>query len=390
MSDDKLSQDEINELLKGMQNQESNEEETKEASTIHAYLTEMEKDTVGEIGNISIGSSVTALSTLLNQKVEITAPEVSIVGKDSLKDTFPHPHVVIHVRYTEGFEGTNLFVITTEDAAIIADLMLGGDGQNPSSELSDMYISAVQEAMNQMMGSASTSMSTLFNRRVDISPPEVDVVNFQNQGAETYIPEGDLLINISFRLQVGSLINSRIMQLVSVPFGKNFSKALLEGAAPSGEASAQQKGEEEELQSMPLRELSEDRHTEEKGESFGEREGQHVGARLAKPDPVVQKAVFSNFESSNFPEAEMHNLNMLLDIPLEVKVELGRTRKTIRDILAIAQGSIIELDKLAGEPVDVLINDKLIAKGEVVVIDENFGVRITDIVSQKERITQLK
>ncbi|KQL58646.1 MULTISPECIES: flagellar motor switch phosphatase FliY [Bacillaceae] len=378
MSDRPLSQDEINALLQGLKEDEPSEPEKNdqehETVEITDILTPMEQDTIGEIGNISFGSSATALSTLLNQKVEITTPTVTSIDQSTLHDLFPHPHVVVHVDYTEGFEGSNLFVITTKDAAIIADLMLGGTGEKPDETLTDMHLSAVQEAMNQMMGSASTSMSTLFNRRVDISPPRVQIVDFNTQKKPEYVPEGDHLIGISFSLKLGELIDSQLLQIINVPFGKSYAQALL--------------GETHEV---------EETHVEKK-ESIKEPTyfQQHEEPnRVKQPTPtmakeqLVEKAVFSNFEKPNLPDSEMKNLDMLLDIPLEVKVELGRTKKTIQEILTISQGSIIELDKLAGEPVDVRVNDRLIAKGEVVVIDENFGVRITDIVSKKERINHL-
>ncbi|WP_353625931.1 flagellar motor switch phosphatase FliY [Bacillus sp. JCM 19041] len=260
--------------------------------------------------------------------------------------------------------------------------MLGGNGESPNQELSEMHISAVQEAMNQMMGSASTSMSTLFNRRVDISPPDVEVVSFKEQATNNYVPDGEHLISITFTLKVGNLIDSKLMQLINVPFGKGYASALLEGHTSTVEAEA------------PIVEEPIKRNQPQTGSpseiNQTVRPNQQIGSSL-KPvtEQMVEKAVFSNFEKTRLPDSEMENLDMLLDIPLEVKVELGRTKKTIRDILSVTQGSIIELDKLAGEPVDVLINDRLIAKGEVVVIDENFGVRITDIISKKERINKL-
>ena len=175
MGNDMLSQEEIDALLRG-----TVEEEVFDHSddlNLNDYLSDMEKDALGEIGNISFGSSATALSTLLNQKVDITTPEVSVLLQSKLVEEFPHPYVAIQVRYTEGFSGTNLLVIKQSDAAIIADLMLGGDGQNPTELMDEIQLSAVQEAMNQMMGSAATSMSTIFSKRVDISPPSIDILN---------------------------------------------------------------------------------------------------------------------------------------------------------------------------------------------------------------------
>jgi flagellar motor switch protein FliN len=384
MSDGMLSQEEINALLNGM---DSDQDKDKSAPSLdtNEYLTDMEKDTLGEIGNISFGSSATALSSLLNQKVDITTPEVTVVEKKFLDQEFPRPHVAVKVEYTEGFEGSNLLMIKTTDAAIIADLMLGGDGTNPLEDLTDMHISAVQEAMNQMMGSASTSMSTLFNMKIDISPPSVDVMDIKNGENTDYVPPEEILVKISFQLQVGDLIDSKIMQIVTLHFAKEFIKNLTNPEEP-------QVVEEEAAVAEPAVQtpIREDASSEQAFQIEPKETTQHVGGMSGRGASTIQPAAFESFDQPQLTSAQTGNLDMLLDIPLNVKVELGRTTKSIRDILEFTQGSIIELDKLAGEPVDILVNEKLIAKGEVVVIDENFGVRVTDIVSQAERIRNLK
>lgn len=401
MSDDMLSQDEINALLNG-NTDEPAPEQNKEVA-IDDHLSPIEQDALGEIGNISFGSSATALSTLLNQKVEITTPAVSLVDRNNLEDEFPHPYVAIQVSYTEGFSGINLLVIKQSDAAIIADLMLGGNGENPTDELGDIHLSAVQEAMNQMMGSAATSMSTIFSKRVDISPPSIDLLDLaQGEGAEKIPPE-DLLVRVSFRLTVSHLIDSNIMQLLPLDFAKDLVTDLMqqEGSdVNAGKAEtaatvappAQEKtaiGKQQPFaqggQAMPS-------GSQEQYQEFAQPESFHYTQPAYQPaQPTnVQPAVFSNFESQGMQQSEVKNLNMLLDIPLQVTVELGRTTRPVEEILDLSSGSIIELDKLAGEPVDILVNSRLIAKGEVVVIDENFGVRVTDIMSQTDRLKKLK
>ncbi|MFC0558595.1 flagellar motor switch phosphatase FliY [Halalkalibacter alkalisediminis] len=407
MNDDMLSQDEINALLAGVSGGDDDVQTTDEDNSflrLSDYISEIEQDALGEIGNISFGSAATALSTLLNQKVDITTPLLSIITRKELELAFPQPHVAVHVEYTEGFEGMNLLVIKTTDAAIIADLMLGGDGTNPSLDLTEMHVSAVQEAMNQMMGSASTSMSTIFNKRVDISPPGIDLMDVKKDEGTTNLPEEDTLVKISFRLKVGDLIDSNIMQLVTVTFAKNLVNELMN---PGGEMEedipmymeepqpklegkvdpvvpVQHNQSNQASQQMPREQMAPP-HYEQRGQ-------QHLGqaSTFAQRDVDVQPAAFSTFETPQLNPNESNNLNMLLDIPLQVTVELGRTKRSIKEILKFTQGSIIELDKLAGEPVDILVNQKLIAKGEVVVIDENFGVRVTDIVSQEDRIRNLK
>ncbi|GAE29256.1 flagellar motor switch phosphatase FliY [Halalkalibacter hemicellulosilyticus] len=404
MNDDMLSQDEINELLKGVSSSEDEDSSQSDSDSdlgISDYLSDVEQDALGEIGNISFGSASTALSTLLSQKVDITTPTLSIIRRDELEDEFPRPHVAIHVNYTEGFEGMNLLVMNTSDAAIIADLMLGGDGTNPDEELNEMHTSAVQEAMNQMMGSASTSMSTIFNKRVDISPPGIDLMDVKNNEGTKHVPDDDILVKISFRLTVGSLIDSTIMQLVTISFAKELVNELMNPSIPEEEPVVKQAGEPVQQQATSQGEThsrnqpypennSYSNSTSAPQPSYANRGQQHLGGQFNQRDVDVQPAAFSQFENHQLSHEESNNLNMLLDIPLQVTVELGRTKRSIKEILEFSQGSIIELDKLAGEPVDILVNQKLIAKGEVVVIDENFGVRVLDIVSQEARINHLK
>lgn len=376
MNDDMLSQDEIDALLKGTSSLDKFSEPNK-SSQVDDYFTEMEKDALGEIGNISFGSSATALSALLNQKVDITTPFVSLVYKEELTNEFPNPHVAVQVQYTEGFSGTNLLVIKHEDAAVISDLMLGGTGENPTEIMDEIKLSAVQEAMNQMMGSAATSMSTVFQKKIDISPPSLDILNIQKGEGTELIPQDDVFVKVSFNLKVGTLIDSNIMQLLSISFAKSLVEELLVPSAEDTAASIEKESDLNERQAEPpAAEYIQDEETQQA-------EPVHV--------PVdVQPASFSEFEHMSSPQGNSRNLDMLLDIPLQVTVELGRTKRTVQEILALSSGAIIELDKLAGEPVDILINSKLIAKGEVVVIDENFGVRVTDIISQRDRINKLK
>ncbi len=384
MNDGMLSQDEIDALLNGTDDNQLSDSSENEETKIEEVLSEIETDALGEIGNISFGSSATTLSTLLSQKVEITTPTISTIKQSDLVKEFPKPHVGIEVQYTDGFEGVNLFVLQSSDAAIIADLMLGGDGRSANEDLNDIHLSAVQEAMNQMMGTAATSMSTVFHKRVDISPPSIMVFDVQAEKNNEYIPKDDVLIKVSFQLKIGDLIDSNIMQILPIPFAKKMVDGLLNpptndakdkpeaaSQAPEPEVRTQQTND---VQAMSENTPSAPKHL---GESTHE-------------NATVHSASFSNFEEVDLPKNEKRNLDMLLDIPLQVTVELGRTSHTVKDILELSSGSIIELDKLAGEPVDIHVNNKLIAQGEVVVIDENFGVRVTDIVSQSDRLRKLK
>ena len=235
MSDEMLSQEEIEALLRGETLEDitsNNVGAVVEEIKVDDHLSAMEQDALGEVTNISFGSSATALSALLGQKVDITTPSLSMINRNRLEEEFPHPYVAVQVEYTIGLTGMNLLVIKQSDAAIIADLMLGGDGLNPKPELSEIQLSAVQEAMNQMMGSAATSMSTVFNKKVDISPPSIDLMNISKNEGRDNIPDEDLLVKVSFRLRIGELIDSNLMQLLPLNFSKKIVKSLMGGDDP--------------------------------------------------------------------------------------------------------------------------------------------------------------
>lgn len=407
MTDDgMLSQEEIDALLNASSDddeEESEDLELESSSEINEsdYLTSIEKDTLGEIGNISFGSSATTLSTLLNQKVDITTPTVSVIRKSDLLTEFEFELVSVEVEYVEGFTGRNVFVIKASDAAIISDIMLGGDGTNPEEELTEIHLSAVQEAMNQMMGAAATSMSTVFNKKIDISPPIIGVGEEAKHASTQSINE-EIFVQVLFQLKVGTLIDSSIMQIIPFPFANEMVAELIEPSAGLEDT-------EEMLEDNLLEDLESVIEETEEQSSTGEvnlpkdkqetspiaekevnmQEPKNIGTKVDEHAPIEQ-ANFSAFDPIELNQTEQQNLDMLLDIPLEVTVELGRTERSIRDILDLTAGSVVELDKLAGEPVDVFVNKKLIAKGEVVVIEENFGVRVTDIISQTDRIMNLK
>lgn len=425
MSDEMLSQEEIEALLRGESLDKKSDEDVEdplnsdsEEYKIEDYLDDMSRDALGEIGNISFGSSATALSSLLGQKVDITTPSLSMINRNKLEEEFPHPYVAVQVEYTTGLMGMNLLVIKQSDASIIADLMLGGDGLNPAEELNEIHLSAVQEAMNQMMGSAATSMSTIFNKKVDISPPSIDLMNFSNNEGTENIPDDDLLVKVSFRLKIGTLIDSNIMQLLPLNFSQNLVKSLMNPDAeepvesveeqptpepeqqisPQASANGQTTSQEQQVQQPmyqqpdPMQQAQQPMYQQ----PMQQQQQQPMYQQPMQQQPVqqpqmnVQQAQFVDFEQANLKQTEARNLNMLMDIPLQVTVELGRTKRSVKEILELVSGSIIELDKLAGEPVDVLVNSRLIAKGEVVVIDENFGVRITDILSKEDRLNNLR
>lgn len=367
MDDRLLSQDEIDALLRAVPPQAS------------PQLDDVEIDALGEIGNISMGTAATTLSMLLGEEVRITTPRVSVTTEAELRRQYPYPYVLLEVRFVQGLEGRNLLVVQEKDALLISELMMGGKGMPQVDKLDEMRLSAVGEAMNQMMGSSATAISSVFQKKVNISPPSIHYVNL----AESRLDLGsgaEYLVKISFRMTIGDLADSEIMQILPIDFAKQMVVTLMGSISPHirGEKGAEAPGQE--TRPGPSGSQS----------SIAARPAEcETGRELGGAGKTVRPVEFAPLSTSH-AESGGGNLDLLLDIPLEVTVELGRTKRLIKEVLELGVGSIIELEKLAGEPVDVLINGKLVARGEVVVIDENFGVRITDIIAPVERVKQLQ
>lgn len=389
---DMLSQDEIDALV--------NDNEGGEGGTDLEgdELSEGEKDVLGEVGNIAMGAAATTLYTLLDKKVEITAPEVRVVTFEEISEEYERPCVLNRVEYVEGLEGINILIFNQKDAAIIADLMMGGDGTDYDLELDEIHLSAVAEVMNQMMGSASTSLSSIIDSVVNITPPDAKFLDMEAavEKSDSYFEPQEKVVSTSFSLKIGDLIDSRFKQLAPVSFTKQLVKKLMnkEGGLTVSEGNFQQEEIDEVTEN---RTGSKKNATAEKsGSTERKKQKQQVAAaagtasgNVSKDRQVgVQKAQFPDFDNQ-VPETVPKNMELIKDVPLEVTVRLGKAKMTINEILDLGEGSIVELDKLAGEPVDLLVNGKLVAKGEVVVIDESFGFRVKDIVNPLARIGDL-
>ncbi len=341
-------------------------------------------DVLGEIGNIAMGAAATALYSLLNQKVEITTPDVKVSTIRAIADEYEKPCVLVQVEYIEGIEGLNLLIIKEEDAAVIADLMMGGDGSNPSLELDEIRLSAISEAMNQMMGSAATSMSSILNEVVNITPPVAKYIDLDDVVSEVngYFGEDEVLVDNSFHLKVGDLIDSSFKQISKLDFANKLVSRLTE--IDNG-LLAKDWSINDDIVSDVKKEKERVKPEKERGEI-----PVSYGGNIAKSEEVnVKRAQFPDFDQGSSVAPLPQNMALIQDVPLQVTVRLGKTRMSIKEILELGEGSIVELDKLAGEPVDLLVNGKLVAKGEVVVIDENFGFRVKDIVSPADRINNL-
>lgn len=424
MSDDMISQAEIDALLAGGGVDDSSGGDSgadssggsssSEEAELDGVLSDIEKDALGEIGNISMGSAATTLSTLLNHKVSINTPTVSVATMTIIQEHYPMPYLVVEVGYTIGIDGNNVLAIQAQDAAIIADLMMGGDGSNPDTNLSEIHMSAVGEAMNQMMGAVATSLSTMFNKKIDISPPKVNLVDFGKDEIITEMAKNsDPIVRISFRMEVDGLIDSEIMQILPVNVARDMVKSLMGGGddtpAPSPDI-APPPQEAPPQQAAPPPPPPQQQYAPPPQQQYAPPPQQQYAPppqqQYAAPPPgygygggpPMQPNVVTNMPVSpaQFMPLSMEpvqvneaNIGLILDVPLQVTVELGRTKKSIKEVLELSNGSIVELDKLAGEPVEIQVNGHFLAKGEVVVIDENFGVRITEIATPAERAARL-
>lgn len=410
--DGMLSQDEINALLSGM-NSGSGDTSTAEADSASSSddgfsLSATEKDAVGEISNISMGTAATTLSSLLNQKVNITTPSVSVSDWDDISTMYDRPCVMMQISYKEGIDGNNVLILKEDDVKIITDLMMGGSGKANDEPLSELHLSAIGEAMNQMMGSAATSMSSMFNRKIDISPPVANVIDAYSESVDN-LPAflNGSFVKVSFKMQIGDLIDSEIMQLYPIEFAKE----LIELFMPSGGSAQPAPQPAPAAQSAPQpapQTASQPAPQPAPAQDMGAAQGMPYGGAQGMPygyppqgmpypyppqgmpygyppqqDVNVSPAAFQPFSGNLSALTQKENIDLIMDVPLEVTVELGRTQKSIKDILEFAPGTIVELNKIAGEAIDVLVNGKYVAKGEVVVIEESFGVRITEIIKDK-------
>lgn len=390
-----LSQEEISALL----NDTGSENATQNTS-----LTDNEKDAIGEIANISMGTAATTLFSLVNRKVEISTPVVSLATWDDIVEAYERPCVFIRIAYTVGLDGNNLLILKENDVKIITDLMMGGDGTNTDGELGELHLSAICEAMNQMMGSAATSLSSMLNKTIDISPPHADLIDLQENVDEGTIDEflKNPFVKISFKMEIGDLVNSTIMQLYPISFAKEMCASITQNMEQDAAANASvtpqpeakpepqptpQPAPQQTMQSQPMMDQGMMGQAMQGQPMMGQpMQGQPMMGQPMQSQPMmgqpvnVQPAQFQPFMGDLSAAFQKENIDLIMDVPLEVTVELGRTSKSIQEILDFAPGTIIELNKIAGEPIDVLVNGKYVAKGEVVVIEESFGVRITEII----------
>lgn len=377
-------------------------------------LSEMQLDAIGEIMNISMGSAATAVSELLNAKVWITTPKVTVVQASELNYDRLEPAICVKIEYIKGLSGSNLMILKQDDVQLILNQLMGKPPViSPDFEFDELNISAVSEVMNQMMGASSTALAEFLGMGIDISTPtpyilsEVNIADLQNY------EQTDMVAAINFDLTIDGVIKSEFISVLDIDLAATLADRMIGGAtspepiatepAPAPAPAPQPVPQAEPVQqaapvqqATPMPQVAPvpqaDMYAQQGYYGYPNPAmnpamyGQPVQP-VMQPQPAVnyRNAQLAQFESFEAPlgSEQKENLQLLMDVPLQISVEIGSTKKKIKDILEFSQGTIIELERQAGAPVDVMVNGNLIARGDVVVIDDNFAVRITEIVKSK-------
>ncbi len=431
---DFLSQEEINALLAA--NEELNNSEESSASGADeapstpktasgeghpSPLTAIEIDALGEVGNVSMATAATTLSTLLSKAVDITTPQVRVSTFQELAENFKTPYVALQIQFAGELAGTNVLVIGIREAAIIAKLMMMQEvtADFDATEINELELSAVSESMNQMIGSASTAISTMLGKFIDIAPPITTVGDGKDVDFSLLNKDEDI-VQIVFRMTIEDLIDSEIMQIYSLESAKSIVKAMMGGfdtspaepepsTAPSVQTPAdsgagqvnqtmqQQPMYDPSMQQQPMYDPAMQQQQMYQGQmpmQQGMYPGQmpmHQQGMYPMYDPygaMSQKPQFATLGRPQRPN-QPKNIELILDVPMEMSVVLGKAHRSVKQILSLGPGSIVELNKYAEEPLDIFVNGMLVGQGEVVVIEEKFGIRVNSIVSTKERAESL-
>ena len=402
----------------------------------------LEMDAIGEILNISLGASATAVSTMLDRRVDITVPTVMISNKESFEFTYMEPAVAVEITYVTGLSGNNIMLLKRHDVKVIVEILMGMEMPEEEFELNDINMSAIREVMNQMMGASSTALAELLGEPVNISTPTSFEINTVAEFSDKYLLDDQPMVVVRFSLKVEDSLESEFLNIMTVdlarkliscfglPMGEDTADSQeVEAAAPPIEAQEMnyQSFEEPEPQeeSSSSRMMSQEEIEKLLSQSFQSDTPSNTQPEPVKTEvkqdnvapPPVQSAppvpapqpsyappVNNTPPVNNVPaqpkvinvrpNSEMNageaahgqerteNLDLIMGVPLEISGEIGRTKKNVREILEYNKGSLIVLDKLAGEQVDIYVNGQCIAKGDVVVVDDNFGVRVTEVLKK--------
>ena len=406
-----------------------------------AVLSDMEIDALGEILNISLGSSATSVSQLLGQPVSITTPVVNLVETKDFDIHLYEPAIGVDVKYTEGLSGSNILILKRDDVRTIVGLLLQTDFSGKEFELDEMNIGAICEVMNQMMGAAATALSQFLNKTVNISPPSSFDIASTDEFKKKYLQEDKNIIAVQFDLKIGSLVNSKFINIMRVNLAKELVSSFgvteddmtdvptqpsapaqqvppqaAQPSAPAQQVPPQATQPSAPAQQVPPQAAQPSAPTQQVPPQAAQypapaqqmppqaaqypAPAQQVPPQAAQyPAPAqqvpqqqnycVSNAVYQNFDKggagkgAKLTKNESENLNLMMSVPLQVSVEIGRTTKKIKEILDFSSGTIVELNRQAGSQVDVYVNGKAIARGNVVVVDDNYGVRITEVMNSE-------
>ena len=430
----------------------------------------MELDAIGEIMNISLGSSATAVSNLLDHRVDITTPSVSVVPVEEFSLGDLEPAIAVEIKYVSGLEGSNIMLLKRSDVKVIVDILMGSEMPEEEFELNDLTISAVCEVMNQMMGAASTALSDFLGRPVNISTPQSYTLDdLQSFKSEHFRNDQGLLVVVRFMLKIENILNSEFVNVMSVDLARELllgfgmdvgalddagaqanSQPAQEASAPAAEPAPAAEGGGGKLSQEEIERLmggmaqpsqpAPAPAAESGGGKLSQEEIERLMGGMTQPSqpapepvpqaqptaaqpqyappqpqyapvqpqyiqaPVMQQAYqpepkVINTRPLELPtldvakeigEEQAQNLELIMSVPLEVSVEIGRTRRKVEDILTFSKGSLVVLDKLAGDQVDLFVNGLCVARGDVVVVDDNFGVRITEVLKQPKLLDMAK
>ncbi|MBN2160583.1 MAG: flagellar motor switch protein FliN [Spirochaetes bacterium] len=350
MGDGSLSQDEIDALLQGADDMLSPSSTAPAADTGRGrgLFPPSELNAIRDTLNTAVGSVAPSLSGYLGgRNLRISRPFIEVKHQDAVRGDFTGKYIQVSMDYSGALSGRNLIVFNYSDAGSISSLMMGDDRGVPPTDLSEAHQSTIQEFTNQLLSSMATHFSGSLGSAINTTPA---ILSQASGGGDLQLPLGADLVKVTYDFAIDGVLNSKLYHIMDTNIAQGLSSAT--GAV------AQQVSQPQAYQAH----------------------GGQVGISPVKFPPLDE----------GIPPSVGGNISLILDVPMTLTVELGRTTQLVQDILGLGEGSIIELDKLAGEPVDLLVNGKLIAKGEVVVIDENFGVRVTDIVSPAERLSGLQ
>ena len=370
-----------------------------------------EIDAVGEILNISMGSAATAVSELLNAKTWITTPQVKVVKVGDLNYDNLEPAICVKIVYVEGITGLNMMVLKQNDVQLILNQLLGNPLViDPNFKFDELNISAVSEIMNQMMGASATALSDLLGMKVDISVPMPYIIEKTKFGDLCEMPLDSTVVAVTFKITVEGVMESEFMSVLSLELAKTLSGKMMEkfsaseeSETPAVETTAQPASqpapapqpapaaqpaaapEPNAMYQQPPQGYPPQGAYPQPGYGYPNQYAVYGAYPPPVPPVNVQNAQLHQFDAMDFgiPADQKDNLKLLMGVPLEISVEIGTAKRKVKDILEFTQGTIIELERQAGAPVDIVVNGNLIARGDVVVIDDNFAVRITEIVKSK-------